>query len=124
MTEISQKTGAYNVHDTLRQGFSHALSGTISHHAVEKSEKNHAVNAVKQELKSARTTHGVHMAMKLQMERSIVSQAHRMPGLPCSYLSLRTLTGENDLIGPEDIFNEIPENLVDYRMLGEAKMGF
>jgi len=30
---------------------------------------------------------------------------HRMPGLPSSNLSLRTLTGDNDMIGPEDIFN-------------------
>lgn len=36
------------------------------------------------------------------------SQPHRMPGLPSSNLSLRTLTDESNLIGPEDIFNGKP----------------
>merc|ERR1712048_1151292 len=122
MTDVSFKPGAYGVHDTFRQGFSHALKDTISHHPLELAEKNHGINIAKQELKSARNTHGLHMAVKMQMERSIVSRRHRMPGLPSSNLSLRVLSGENDSIGPEDIFNDTPENLIDYRMIGEAKM--
>lgn len=124
MTELSFETGSYGLHDTFRQGFSHALKDNISHHPIGVSERNHAVNAVRKELKSARNTHGIHMSLKIQMERSLVSKMHRMPGLPSSNLSLRVLTGENDTIGPEDIFNDIPENLVDYRTLGEAKLGY
>ncbi|XP_057314760.1 proteasome maturation protein-like [Hydractinia symbiolongicarpus] len=113
MSETTVEPGSYGLHDTMRKGFNHALSNVTVNHPVEYSEKMYFVNAEKKELSAVRTAHGLHMPVKLRMEKAVAAKIHRLPGLPSSNLALRTLMGINDMIGPEDIFNDTPEQM-DY----------
>merc|ERR1712168_898149 len=60
-------------------------------------------------MSSVRNIQGLHMPIKLGMEKAIASKIRRLPGLPSSNLALRTLLGVGDEIGPEDIFNDISD---------------
>lgn len=48
---------------------------------------------------------GTHMTLKQQMEQKLVSQFHRLPGLPSAFCGLDTLRGADDDFGFEDWFD-------------------
>lgn len=108
MAETAINAGSYGVNDLLRNGPTNVLQNIVSSHPLESSEKNYKMNEVKRDLASARNIHGLHMPIKLGMEKAVLSKIHRLPGLPSSNLSLRTILGD-DLLGPEDIFNEVSD---------------
>ena len=109
MAETTIDAGSYGINDMLRNGPTNILKDVVSSHQLESSEKNYHLNVEKQDLLSARNIQGIHMPIKLGMEKAIASKIRRLPGLPSSNLALRTLLGTNDLIGPEDLFNDISD---------------
>lgn len=123
MSETNIDVGSYGVHDTMKAGSSHALSRVIANHPLEKHEQNFHKIQEQREMKSTRDLLGIHMPIKLQMERTVASKIRRLPGLPSSQLALRTLMDCELAIGPEDLFNDVSLNLVDYQALGDKYMG-
>ena len=111
MAQTTLNTGAHGVHDTMRSGPSNILQNVVSSHPVESSEKMYHFNDEKRELASARNVQGLHMPIKLGMEKAVASKIRRLPGLPSSNLALRTLLGADE-IGPEDIFNDVSDKYV------------
>jgi len=111
MAETTLNAGAHGVHDMMRSGPANVLQNVVSGHPVESSEKMYHFNEEKRELASARNVQGIHMPIKLGMEKAVASKIRRLPGLPSSNLALRTLLGA-DGIGPEDIFNDISDKYV------------
>lgn len=53
-------------------------------------------------------TYGAAMPMRLMMQEEILSQFHRLPGLPSSFTGLNSLSGRDERIDFDDIFN-LPE---------------
>merc|ERR1712071_119592 len=100
--ETSIKPGNFGLHDTLRNGMSSVREQSTAAHPLEFSEKNFHKNKQQQEFTILRNTQGLHMPMKLQMERTILSNVQRLPGFESSRLSLRTVLGDDEL-GFEDM---------------------
>ncbi|XP_065669366.1 proteasome maturation protein-like [Hydra vulgaris] len=119
MTEIKFDVGLLGANDQFRNGFQSALKDVVSKHPLEISEKNYFKNSERREFSATRSAHGLHMPMKLQMERAVASRIQRIAGLPSSNLALRTLMGINDILGPEDIFNDVSEE--DYQVVVDGR---
>merc|ERR1719369_55991 len=103
--------GAHGVHDVMRSGPANILQNVVSSHPVEARERVYHLTEEKRELASARNVQGLHMPIKLGMEKAVASRIRRLPGLPSSNLALRTLLMADGL-GPEDIFNDISDKYV------------
>ena len=57
-----------------------------------------------------RNTQGVHAAMRLNMEQTILSQYRRLPGFHSEFLGLEIMNESMSVIGVEDILNgALPE---------------
>ncbi|XP_065058822.1 proteasome maturation protein-like [Rhopilema esculentum] len=91
------KPGVFGIHDTLRDGITSVRGQSVVAHPLEFSEKNYYKNKQKQEFTALRSTQGLHMPMKLKMERTILSKIQRLPGLESSRISLRTVIDEDEL---------------------------
>jgi len=52
-----------------------------------------------------RNTQGVHAAMRLNMEQTILSQYRRLPGFHSEFLGLEIMNESMSVIGVEDILN-------------------
>lgn len=123
--ESNIKPGSYGLHDTFRNGMSSVGEQSRVLHPLINSEKNYHKNKQQQEFATLRNTQGLHMPMKLQMERAILSRVQRLPGLQSSRISLRTTLCDDDLLGFEDMFDSSSQSMsmVDYRDLYEKQQG-
>ncbi|KAA8493581.1 Proteasome maturation protein-like [Porphyridium purpureum] len=61
--------------------------------------------------------YGIHMPMRMEMERQIVSQFHRLPGLPSSHLALEFLNNTDLKIDFADYMN-LPSERPDLPVIG------
>eukprot|EP00794_Sanderia_malayensis_P007214 gene7214-8022_t len=103
--EFSMKPGStFGVYDTFRNGMSSVRASSSVVHPLEISEKNFHKHKQQEELASLRKAQGVHMAMKLQMERATLSKIQRLPGLKSSRVGLRTVLCDDIQLGFEDMF--------------------
>lgn len=100
--ETLVKPGSYGIHDTMRDGITSAMQDAGAAHPLQLSEKSYHRNIQRQEFSALRNAQGLHMPMKLQMERTILSRVHRLPGLESSRASLRSVLDDYDL-GFEDM---------------------
>src|SRR5688572_23446763 len=57
-----------------------------------------------EQMKNFTTTNlfGTHMFMRMQMEKTILSQFRRLPGLPSEFVGLETILGEDETIDFDD----------------------
>jgi len=113
MASTSMSAGGQGVHDVMRNGPANILQGVVSSHPVEATDRVYHRDNERREIASARNVQGLHMPIKLGMEKAVASKIGRLPGsgLPSSNLALRTLLMADGL-GPEDIFNDISDNYV------------
>ena len=57
------------------------------------------------QLQVLKETQGIHAPLRLMMEREAASRVSRLPFLPSSGLMLDVLTGRDEDLGPETLFN-------------------
>lgn len=74
-------------------------------HPLEHSEKHWNENKRMMDFAMLRNTQGLHAPLKLQMELHIAKKMSRLPCLASSNIMFDTLTGRDDLLDFDDIFN-------------------
>ena len=77
-------------------------------HPVEELQKA-AKNEQKSERQKLAIAYGAAFPMRMRMQEEILSQFHRLPGLPSSYLGLSTLTKQNETFDFDDYLG-LPED--------------
>jgi hypothetical protein len=96
---------------------------------VEVIQKNHLFNTEMEKLKRACAVYGQHAPLRSMMERNLLSQHRRLPGLRSNLVGLSESMGLEDEIGPEDIFYQHDEcpvvrpGTMDLHSVMEARLG-
>jgi proteasome maturation protein len=73
---------------------------------VEEIQKAYLVKTERDKLMRASALHGQHAPLRLMMERNILSQHRRLPGLRSGLVGLSESLGLDDDFQPEDLFNQ------------------
>lgn len=115
--------GTYGVPDMMLYGFQNVRGQNMKSHPLEHSEQHWNENKLKMDFAMLRNLQGMHAPLKLQMELNTAKQMQRLPGLPSSRLMEDTLSGRNELIDFDDIFNvpEESESMVQPHVLMEKR---
>ncbi|KAL2916303.1 hypothetical protein HK105_204059 [Polyrhizophydium stewartii] len=106
----------YGTHDTLRDGLRTVRSMTAKGHPLESHLESWDVTQDALKLNMARSAFGVHLPLRIQMERALVKQhVHAIPVLPQRNLALDVLNGKLDTIEFEDFLGDVrtPTNMLD-----------
>merc|ERR1711957_916848 len=82
-----------------------ACAGAEARHPVEKLLIDNGRRAERQEFQCLSMVHGVHAPLRLKMERELLSQFQRLPGLPSSLAGLETVLGIDETIQFENVLN-------------------
>jgi proteasome maturation protein len=96
---------------------------------VEQIQKNHLLNSEKEKLRRASAVYGIHAPMRMLMERNILSQHRRLPGLRSNMVGLSEVMGIDDDIEPEDMFYQqdecpvIRSGVSDLHSMMEERLG-
>eukprot|EP00933_Yihiella_yeosuensis_P021098 TRINITY_DN1678_c0_g1_i1.p1 TRINITY_DN1678_c0_g1~~TRINITY_DN1678_c0_g1_i1.p1 ORF type:complete len:152 (+),score=43.59 TRINITY_DN1678_c0_g1_i1:84-539(+) len=80
-------------------------SGEQPRHPVEKLLQDGLRRDEQQEMMSKCIVYGQHAPIRAKMERELLSQFQRLPGLPSSLVGLETVLDMDETIEFEDIFN-------------------
>jgi hypothetical protein len=72
---------------------------------VQDIQKNHLFLTEKERLKRANVVYGQHVPLRMMMERNILAEHRRLPGLRSNLVGLSESMGIDDDIEPEDMFN-------------------
>jgi len=114
-----------------RDGVKNRMDEKFPYHPLMRSEASYKENWEQAELNMLRKTMGLAMPLKLSMERKAASRVGHLPCLSvASNASLEALTGQDLLMGFDDMFGkvenfesmqEMPFNAVD-KYLNENKM--
>ncbi|XP_056009650.1 proteasome maturation protein-like isoform X2 [Ostrea edulis] len=94
-------------------------------HPLEYSEMHWHENKVKMDLAMLRNTQGIHMPLRLQMEKNVAQKINRLPGMHSSHLMSDILSGRDEMIDFEDLLNNPAdcEAIGDIHLLMERKSG-
>ena len=82
-----------------------ARAGTQPRHPVERLLNDHSRRAEQHEMMAKSLVFGQHAPLRMKMERELLSQFQRLPGVPSALVGLETLMDLDDTIEFEDIFN-------------------
>eukprot|EP00747_Dinoflagellata_sp_TGD_P163833 gnl/TRDRNA2_/TRDRNA2_182958_c0_seq1.p3 gnl/TRDRNA2_/TRDRNA2_182958_c0~~gnl/TRDRNA2_/TRDRNA2_182958_c0_seq1.p3 ORF type:complete len:146 (-),score=32.29 gnl/TRDRNA2_/TRDRNA2_182958_c0_seq1:93-530(-) len=90
--------------------------GATHRHPVEKLVLDSMRRNEQQDMMSKSIVHGLHAPLKAKMEREMLAQFQRLPGLPSSLVGLETVMGLDETIEFEDVFNldadaAVPRNM-------------
>ncbi|XP_062577528.1 proteasome maturation protein-like [Saccostrea cucullata] len=123
--EIKLPEGPYGVPDMMLNGIQSSRSKLGTVHPLEYSEKHWQENKVKMDFAMLRNTQGIHMPLRLQMERNVAQKVNRLPGMHSSHLMSDILSGRDEIIDFEDILNNPAdcEAVGDVHLLVERKSG-
>eukprot|EP00439_Symbiodinium_sp_Y106_P068956 s1975_g11.t2 len=80
-------------------------SGEAARHPVERLLIDHSRREQQEEMRNKALVFGQHAPLKAKMERELLSQFQRLPGLPSSLVGLETVMDMEDTIEFEDIMN-------------------
>eukprot|EP00434_Breviolum_minutum_P023769 symbB.v1.2.020968.t1/scaffold1791.1/size101237/8 len=80
-------------------------SGEAQRHPVERLLTDHSRREQQQEMMNKALVYGQHAPIRAKMERELLSQFQRLPGLPSSLVGLETVLDMDDTIEFEDIMN-------------------
>jgi proteasome maturation protein len=113
--------------DLLRNGLNSRAQSSIevsAEHPVQLLQSTFRQNQDALKQFTMKNIFGEQMAMKLSMERAILSQFQRLPGLPSEFTGLETVMGLDEELGFEDILNDPSESLtpVDLHTAMENKL--
>eukprot|EP00401_Gymnodinium_catenatum_P082578 CAMPEP_0117550350 /NCGR_PEP_ID=MMETSP0784-20121206/48635_1 /TAXON_ID=39447 /ORGANISM="" /LENGTH=138 /DNA_ID=CAMNT_0005347365 /DNA_START=16 /DNA_END=432 /DNA_ORIENTATION=- len=86
-------------------------------HPVERLLIDSGRRAEQQEMMALSLVHGQHAPIRLKVEREMLSQFQRLPGLPSSFVGLQTVLDLDETIEFEDVFN-LEQNAPMSRVLG------
>ncbi|CAG7818338.1 unnamed protein product [Allacma fusca] len=100
-------------------------SHTIGPHPLELSEKTFQKRQEEQEFYRLRKLQGLHVPLKLKMERKITLRSGHLPFLPRSNASYDVLTGRDELITFEDFLGHRhePESMGQPHAMVEKQIG-
>eukprot|EP00927_Polykrikos_kofoidii_P077670 TRINITY_DN7458_c1_g2_i2.p2 TRINITY_DN7458_c1_g2~~TRINITY_DN7458_c1_g2_i2.p2 ORF type:complete len:142 (+),score=37.78 TRINITY_DN7458_c1_g2_i2:68-493(+) len=87
------------------RGMSDAASAGQARHPVERLLLDAGRRSEQQEMMTKAVVYGQHAPLRAKMERELLSQFQRLPGLPSSFIGLETVLGMEDKIEFEDVFN-------------------
>ncbi|CAG2210028.1 POMP [Mytilus edulis] len=99
--------GQYGVPNVMLHGLQPGRKLERAVHPLEYSEKHWDENKRTMDFSMLRNTQGLHAPLKLQMEIHTAKHFGRLPCLASSNTMLDTLTGRDDLINFDDIFNRL-----------------
>merc|ERR1711879_466405 len=74
-------------------------------HPVERLLLDSGRREEKQEMMQLALVHGAHAPLRMKMERELLSQFQRLPGIPSSLAGLETVLDTDETIEFEDVFN-------------------
>merc|ERR1719229_2034062 len=80
-------------------------SGAQPRHPLERLLMDSARRSEQQEMMAKSLVFGQHAPVRAKMERELLSQFQRLPGLPSSLMGLETVLGLDTTISFEDVFN-------------------
>ncbi|XP_067944036.1 proteasome maturation protein-like isoform X2 [Watersipora subatra] len=122
--------GEYGVASLMHTGLSSSVKDQAnpSTHPLQYSLEHWREQQERQAMATARAIQGLHMPMKLGMERFAAKQINRLPCMATrnSNLMEDILTGRDESIDIEDVFNspmEFPERAGDPHALMERRLG-
>jgi proteasome maturation protein len=92
--------------ETLKYGLSKLRNHNHLAHPVQHIQKNWIIDEEVRENFAMQRVFGTQMVMRLQMEKEILSQFKRLPGLHSSFVGLETMLGTGEDIDFEDFLNE------------------
>ncbi|XP_052673029.1 proteasome maturation protein-like isoform X2 [Crassostrea angulata] len=116
--EIKLPEGPYGVPDVMLNGIQSSKAKLGSVHPLEYSEKHWHENKQKMDFAMLRNTQGIHMPLRLQMEKNVAQKIYRLPGMHSSNLMSDTLSGRDEMIDFEDILN----NPADCEVMGDTHL--
>ncbi|XP_034302756.1 proteasome maturation protein [Magallana gigas] len=116
--EIKLPEGPYGVPDVMLNGIQSSKAKLGSVHPLEYSEKHWHENKQKMDFAMLRNTQGIHMPLRLQMEKNVAQKINRLPGMHSSNLMSDTLSGRDEMIDFEDILN----NPADCEVMGDTHL--
>ncbi len=96
---------------------------------VERIQKHHLVNSEKERLRKANAVYGIHAPIRMLMERNILAEHRRLPGLKSNMVGLSEVMGIDDDIEPEDLFYQQDEcpivraGVTDLHSMMEERLG-
>ncbi|XP_064636707.1 proteasome maturation protein-like [Lineus longissimus] len=99
-------------------GFKNHASTLAPVHPLEVSEKQWQSTHEKSEFSLLRNTQGIHMPLRLKMERNAAHKVQRLPCLHSSNFMLNTLSKNSELIDFDDFLN----NPADAEVMGAPHM--
>eukprot|EP00743_Colponemidia_sp_Colp-15_P001981 GILK01002154.1.p1 GENE.GILK01002154.1~~GILK01002154.1.p1 ORF type:complete len:126 (+),score=14.27 GILK01002154.1:228-605(+) len=112
-------------HDTFREGFRSLQHDVMDKHPVETMQKMHFQTEEQTKMKMYGSLYGTHLPLRLNMERSILAQFGRLPGLPSSHVGLDTMLGRDEEIVFEDYLNDsaLTQDQKPLHDIMESKLG-
>lgn len=106
----SMEHGAYGIHEVMVHGFPSVRNSLAVSHPLKNSEKNYEENARKMQLATARSIQGLHVPLRLMVEKKAALQVGRLPFLSSSNTMLEALDGRDETITFEDLYNDHTES--------------
>ncbi|KAI0770931.1 proteasome maturation factor UMP1 [Trametes elegans] len=95
---IQDTSNSFGLHDSLKHGPRNLSAEATTSSAVKVRLENWEATQDNLKLQMHRQVFGLHMPMRLLMERSIVSQNAHMPAVPQSNLHLDILMGRDETL--------------------------
>eukprot|EP00002_Diphylleia_rotans_P016173 TRINITY_DN3141_c0_g1_i1.p1 TRINITY_DN3141_c0_g1~~TRINITY_DN3141_c0_g1_i1.p1 ORF type:complete len:124 (+),score=21.57 TRINITY_DN3141_c0_g1_i1:80-451(+) len=92
--------------DPLTHGISSVRSETTAMHPVEAAQKTFLSRQSQTQDQMLARTYGSHFPMRINMEKQILSQMQRLPGLHSEFVGLSTLLDLDETIQYEDFLND------------------
>lgn len=93
--------------DTMSAGGAVSFSESAkAHHPVEAIVDNAPQHAWDSKIHAAERTFGMHMGLRMRMDRAILSRVQRGPGLKSEMVGLETLLGQDTNLEWEDVLGD------------------
>jgi len=92
--------------ESLKHGIAPLKNENIVAHPVQHIQKNWIHDELTRENFALKRVFGTQMVMRLEMEREILSQFKRLPGLDSSFVGLETIMGTDEDIDFEDYLDD------------------
>jgi proteasome maturation protein len=95
----------YYPQDPLRAGLTHLKDAATPNHPLEHALKQQEAHKAEAKKNLLRNTQGIHAAMRVSMEQTILSQYRRLPGFHSEFMGLEVMNSSMTNVGVEDILN-------------------
>ena len=112
--------------DRMRSGFTALAFDANKPHPVEYTQRTFEKQAFENKMKHLESVYGSHAAIRMRMEKAILSQFQRLPGLKSEFAGLDTILGKDEGISFEDFLADphmTPDLQRPVHNLMEEKLG-